>query len=165
MCLNYFQFKFQPNPSRYLTTTAKIVDGRQANFRQQHWRQALSKFDCLKTKVNILRDQQNFYCSCSRGWINPTQNWSKICQEVQQRQPKLSKAAEPIFAYNINVKLWSTLNVKVTAFTTFEIADIFIKAAHEWNLPPVEISAKSVKNYDNSSQWHWRPSSQILPII
>ena len=74
-------------------------------------------------------------------------------------------AVEPIFAYNINVELWSTLNVKVTAFTTFEIADIFIKAAHGWNLPPVEILGKSVKNYDNNSRWRRRPSSQIPPII
>ena len=58
-------------------------------------------------------------------------------------------AVEPISAYNIDVELWSTLNVKLT---TFEIAEIFIKAAHGLKLPPVQISAKSVKNYDNSSR-------------
>ena len=58
----------------------------------------------------------------------------------------------PISAYNIDVELWSTLNVKLKALMTFEIAEIFIKAAHGLKLPPVQISAKFVKNYDDSSQ-------------
>ena len=61
-------------------------------------------------------------------------------------------AVELISAYNIDVELWSTLSVKVTALTTFEIAVIFIKAAHGLKIPPVQISAKTIKNYDNSSQ-------------
>ena len=56
------------------------------------------------------------------------------------------------YAKNFDIEVWSTLNVKVTALTTFEIAEIFIKAAHGLKLPPVQISAKSVKNYDNSSR-------------
>ena len=60
-------------------------------------------------------------------------------------------AVEPISAYNIDVELWSTWNVKLTTLTTSEIAEIFIKAAHGLKLPPVLISAESVKNYDNSS--------------
>ena len=55
------------------------------------------------------------------------------------------------YAKNFDVEVWSTLNVKVTALTTFEIAEIFIKAAHGLKLPPVQISVISVKNYDNSS--------------
>ena len=44
------------------------------------------------------------------------------------------------------------MNVKLTALMTFEIAEIFIKAAHGLKLPPVKISAKFVKNYDDSSR-------------
>ena len=61
-------------------------------------------------------------------------------------------AVEPISAYNIDVELWSTLNAKLTTLTTFEIAEIFIKAAHGLKLPPVQISAEFVKNYDDSSR-------------
>ena len=61
-------------------------------------------------------------------------------------------AVEPISAYNIDVELWSTWNVKLTALTTSEIAEIFIKAAHGLKLPPVQISGKSVKNYADTSR-------------
>ena len=61
-------------------------------------------------------------------------------------------AVEPISAYNIDVELWSTLNVKLTALTTFDIAEIFIKAACGLKLPLVQISAESIKNYDDSSR-------------
>ena len=51
---------------------------------------------------------------------------------------------------------------RLTTLTTFEIAEIVIRAAHGLKLPPVQISAKSVKNYDDSSRQELRRQQPMM---